>query len=75
MSGKGRGWCVPLLDPQLPDTSFGRGLLMEVTQEVQRDATIVPVGPGWCRNSDPVCGASFDIHNLEQETWLRWDIC
>lgn len=48
---------------------------MEVTQEVQRGATIVPVGPRQCRNSDPVCDASFDIYNLEQERWLRWDIC
>lgn len=75
MSGKGRGWCLALLDPQLPNTSFGRGLLMEVTQEVQRSPMIVPVGPRQCRNSDPMCDALFDVCNSEQDRWLRWIIC
>lgn len=75
VSGKGRGWCLALLDPRLPDTSFERGLLMEVTQKVQRSPMIVPVGPRQCRNSDPMCDALFDVYNLEQERWLRWVIC
>lgn len=75
VSGKGRGWCLALLGPQLPDPSFGRDLLMEVTQEAQRGAVIVPVGPRWCRSSDPMCETSFDVYDLEQERWLRWDIC
>lgn len=47
---------------------------MEVAQEALRGAMSVPVGPRHCRNSDPVYDALFNVYNLEQERWLRWDM-
>lgn len=47
--------------PSAATALFGRGLLMEVTQEVQSGPLMVPVGPMWCRNGDPTCDTSFSV--------------
>lgn len=74
MSGMGWVWCLAPLDPWLPATPFGRGLLMDITQEVQSSPPIVPVGPTHCKNSDPASLSVFIISS-RRSGWDGTSVC